>query len=126
MRTIGVIDRRIAMRMVFTDDVTDHAGRLLVGLGVVVAELPHRMQDAAMHRLQAIAHIRQCATHDDAHRVVQIGLPHLVFEIYRENFLGDFSHRFSRFRQTTIRTQPSPDMAFTRQAGGGSVDRCWC
>ena len=36
-----VVDGRIAMRMVFADDVTDDAGRLFVRLVVVVTELAH-------------------------------------------------------------------------------------
>jgi hypothetical protein len=54
----GVVHRRVAVGVVFTDDVTDHAGGLLVGLVPVVAELAHGVQHAAMHRLQTVPHIR--------------------------------------------------------------------
>ena len=37
-----------------------------------------REQDAAVHRLQAVAHVGQRAADDDAHRVFEIGALHLV------------------------------------------------
>ena len=45
-----------------------------------------------MHGLQTVADIGQRAAHDHAHRVVEIGLPHLVFEIDRQDFARDFVH----------------------------------
>jgi hypothetical protein len=42
-----------------------------------------------VHRLQAVAHVRQRAPDDHAHGVVEIRLAHLVFEIDRENFRPD-------------------------------------
>ena len=88
----GVVNGGVAMRMVFTDDVTDHAGRFLVGLVVVVAEFLHRVQHAPMHRLQAITDIGQRTPDNDAHRVVQIGLPHLVFDVDAQDLFGQISH----------------------------------
>ena len=65
------------MRMVFTDDVTDHAGRLLVGLVEVIAQLAHGVQNTPMDGFQTVSNIRQRAADDNAHRVVKIGLLHL-------------------------------------------------
>ena len=45
-----------------------------------------------MHRLQAVADVGQRAPDDDAHRIVEIRLAHLVFEIDVQNFARDFSH----------------------------------
>ena len=42
------------------------------------AALVHRVQDAAMDGLQAVAHVRQGARDDDAHRVLDERLAHLV------------------------------------------------
>ena len=120
----GVVDRRVAVRVVLADDVADDAGGLLVGLGVVVAQFPHGVQDPPVHGLQAVPHVRQGATHDDAHGVVQIGLTHLVFEVYRENFLGDFSHRSRRFRMTALRWPARSALAVARPAGGSEFRRC--
>jgi hypothetical protein len=77
----GVVDGRVAVGVVLADDVADDAGGLLVGLVPVVAEFAHGVQHAPVHRLEAVADIRQGAAHDDAHGVVQVGLTHLVFEI---------------------------------------------
>lgn len=46
-----------------------------------------------MDRFQAVTNIRECAPHDDAHRVIEIGLAHLVFEIDGQNFAGNFAHK---------------------------------
>ena len=77
-----VVDRRITVRVVFTDDVTNDPCRFLVGLVVIVPQLAHRVQHASVHGFESIPDIGQGATHDDAHRVVQIGLLHLLFEAY--------------------------------------------
>ena len=45
-----------------------------------------------MHRLQAVANIGQGTADDDAHRVIQIGFAHLVFEIYGQYFACDLGH----------------------------------
>ena len=58
------------MRMVFTDDVADDARGLLVGLVPVIAQLAHRMQNAAMDGLQAVAYIGQRTPDDHAHGIV--------------------------------------------------------
>jgi hypothetical protein len=45
-----------------------------------------------VHGLQAIARIRQCPPDNYAHRVVEVGLFQLVFDIDREDFFGQFAH----------------------------------
>ena len=76
----GVVNRLVAMRVIFTDHVTDHAGRFAIGLVEVVALLAHRKQDAAMHRLQPVARVRQRTAHNHAHRVIEIRAAHFVFD----------------------------------------------
>ena len=88
------------MRMVLTDNVTDHAGRFLVRLVEVIAKHTHCVQDTPVNRLQTIANVRQCTPDNDTHRVVQIGLLHLVFETYSQQFLCNFSHIFLLFQLT--------------------------
>ena len=88
-----VVDRRVAVRMVLTDHVTDHAGRLLVRFVPGVAQLVHGEQHASMYRLEAVAYIGQCAPDDDAHRVVEIALTHLVFDVDADDFFGEFCHQ---------------------------------
>jgi hypothetical protein len=82
--------------VVFTDYVADNACRLLVSLVVIVAQLAHRIEDTPMNRFEAVTHIRQRTPDDDAHRVVEIGLLHLLFETYRQQFLCNFSHKYSQ------------------------------
>jgi hypothetical protein len=79
----------LAVRVILADHVSDDARRLLIRTVPLVAELAHRVQDAAVHRLQPVADVRQRAADDHAHRVIEIALPHLVFEIDREDFLTD-------------------------------------
>ena len=77
----GVVDRLIAMGVVVLHHLPDDRGRLL-GLGAGGdALLEHRVEDPALHRLQAVAHIGQGPADDHAHRVVQVALPHLLLEV---------------------------------------------
>ena len=67
-----VVDRLVAVRMVFADHVADDAGRLAVRLVPLVAVLVHRVEDAPMHRLEPVARIRQRPRHDHAHGVIEV------------------------------------------------------
>jgi hypothetical protein len=87
-----VIHCRIAMRMVLTDDIADDPRRLLVRPVPVVRQLMHRIQHPSMHRLQAIAHIRQRPSDDHAHRVIQVGVAHLLLKADRQGFFGKRIH----------------------------------
>ena len=81
------------MRVVLTDHVADDArATCTYGRLQCVAELVHREQHAAMHRLQAVADIGKRAAHDHAHGVIEIAVAHLVFEVDRDDFFGEFSH----------------------------------
>src|SRR5690606_31909314 len=85
----GVIDRGVAMRVIFTHHVRDRTGRLHVLSVPVVAALMRRIEDAAMHGLEAISHIRQRTRNDHAHGVIEIASLHLLYD-------GD---RLDTFRQ---------------------------
>jgi hypothetical protein len=52
-----VIDRLIAVRMVFADDVADHARRLLERLAGIEPQLPHGEQQPPVHRFEPIARV---------------------------------------------------------------------
>ena len=73
-----VVDRLVAVRVIFAHHVADHARRLDVFLVGRVALLVHRIEDAAVHRLQAVAHVGQRARHDHAHGVIEIAALHLL------------------------------------------------
>ena len=84
----GVVDRRITVRMVFTDNITDHTGRFFVRLVPVVAQFGHGEQHPPVHRLEAIPNVRQGPPHDDAHGVIEVRLLQLVFNVYRQDLFG--------------------------------------
>ena len=69
------------MRVELADYVADDAGAFLIARRGIEPQLLHRVQDAAMHRLQPIAHIRQRARHDRRQRVGEIALAEGVGEI---------------------------------------------
>src|SRR5699024_1142798 len=89
-----VIHGRIAVRMIFADDIADHAGRFLVRLVPVVAQFAHGVEHTPVHRLETVAHIRQRPADDDAHGIVEIRLAHLFFEVDRKNLFCDVGHRY--------------------------------
>ncbi len=62
------------MGVVFTQHVTDGTRRFFVlGIGLQ-SQLGHGVDDAPLHRLQAVADIGQGAVQDDVHRVVEVRL----------------------------------------------------
>ena len=62
-----------------------------------MSEKVQEHQDTTMDRFESVTNIGQRAADDDAHRVIEIGLLHLLFEAYGQQFLGDFSHKNSQF-----------------------------
>ncbi len=79
----GVVDRRVAVRVVLTHHVTDDARALGETAVRPVAAVVHRVEDAAVHRLEAVADLGQRAADDDGHRVVEVRLLHLRLQIER-------------------------------------------
>ena len=76
----GVVHRVVAVRMIFADHVADDAGGLLVRLAVLVPQLVHGEEDAALDGLEAVPHVGEGAPHDHAHRVIEVALAHLVLD----------------------------------------------
>ena len=76
-----VVDGAIAVGMVLAHDLADGPCRLLVGLVRRDAGFIHGIEDAAVDRLQAIAHIREGAGHDDGHGVLEEGGLHLFCHV---------------------------------------------
>ena len=73
-----VVDRKLAVRVILTDHVADGARRLVVGAVGGEVVLVHRIEDAPVHGLQAVANVGQSAAHDHAHRVIEIAAFHFV------------------------------------------------
>ena len=83
-----VVHRLVAVRVIFTDDVADHARRLAIRLVPLVAVLVHRIEDAPVHGLEPVARIGQRARHDHAHGVIEVALLHLLGDRNRANVGG--------------------------------------
>ena len=77
----GVVDRRVAVRVVLAHDAADDVGRLPVRPVGAQALLEHRPEDPAVDRLQAVAHVGERAADDDRHRVVEVGALDLLLEL---------------------------------------------
>ena len=67
-----VVDRGVAVRVERAHHVADDARALAVRAVRLEARLVHRVEHAAVHRLEAVAHVGQRAAHDHAHRVVEV------------------------------------------------------
>ncbi len=88
-----------ALAIVGSWHVADHARTFDVGPVPDGIRLVHREQHAAMHRLQSVANIGKRAPDDDAHRVIEIRAPHLLFEAGKQCFLGDLFHVFRKWQK---------------------------
>ena len=76
-----VIDRGISVRVILAEHFADDFGALHVLAVMQQAHVMHRIENAAMHRLQAVTHIGQRASDDDRHRIVEIRTSHLFFNV---------------------------------------------
>ncbi len=76
-----VVNRAVAVRMVFAEHFADHLGALDVLAVVQQSHVVHGVENAPVHRLEAVAHVGQRAPDDHRHRVVEIRSPHLVFNV---------------------------------------------
>ncbi len=73
-----VVDGEVAVRVVFAHNLADHASGFDVFLVPVDAQLGHAIEDAAVHRLQSVAHIGEGTRNDHAHGVIEIRPLHLI------------------------------------------------
>ena len=76
----GVVDRRVAVGVVVPHDAADDVRALAVRAPGLEPGVVHRVEDAAVDRLEPVAHVRQRAAHDHAHGVVEVGGAHLLLE----------------------------------------------
>jgi hypothetical protein len=88
----GVVNRAVTVWVIFTDYVPDDTGRFFVWFIPVVTQYIHREQNATVHRLQSITNIWQRTSDNYGHRVVQIRVFQLVFDVYRCDFSGKVAH----------------------------------
>ena len=73
-----VVDRAVAVRMVFAHHVADDAARLAIGAAGDIARFLAGIEDAAVDRLEPVADVGQRARDDHAHRIIEIAGLHLV------------------------------------------------
>src|SRR4029079_8590932 len=78
-----VVDRDVAVRVVRPHHVADDPRALETRPVRLQAGLVHRVEDAAMHRLQPVTNVRQRSRDDDTHRVVEEARAHLLLELAR-------------------------------------------
>ena len=101
----GVIHGAVSVGMIFTQHVAHQAGALAEGLVRRHAQLVHVVQNPAVYRLQTVPHVRQGPVNDDRHCVGDKALLHLLFQIYRDQFI--LNHNLP-----LTRPDPSPDRCF--------------
>jgi hypothetical protein len=94
-----VVHRAVAVRVVLAQHVADHRGALAVRAVGGEPRLVHGEEDAAVHRLQPVAHVGKGALHDDAHRIVDERLAHLVLDQPRKDLgsAGGLLRELARF-----------------------------
>ena len=71
------------MGVVVTHGLGDRSGRLHVSAVGAISVVVHRVEHAAVHRLESVADIRQSATDDDAHGVVDVAVLHFLLDVDR-------------------------------------------
>ncbi len=94
-----VVNRLVAMRMIFTDDIAHHARAFLETGLRVQAQCPHRPQHPAMHGLQPVARIGQRALRDGGKRISEVTLGKRL----GQGFWADFI-----YYRCGSHTKPSP------------------
>ena len=77
----GHIDRAVAMRVILTEHLAHDTGTFLIRAAVEIAKFAHAVQNAAVNRLEAVPDIWQGTGYDDAHRVVDVALLHLLLNV---------------------------------------------
>ncbi len=74
------VDHRLTVGVVVTGRIARHLGALPVLGPRAQVQVVHRHEDAALRRLQAVTHVRQCAAVDDRKGVRQVRLLHFALD----------------------------------------------
>jgi hypothetical protein len=77
----GVVDGGVAVGVVVFEHLADHAGTLVEGAVMEQALAEHRVEDAALHGLEAVAGVGEGAGHDHRHRILDVGRLHDVGDV---------------------------------------------
>jgi hypothetical protein len=76
-----VVHGLVAVRMELADDIADHARAFLEGGAGIEAQEAHRVDEPAMHRLEAVARVRQRPVHDGRERIGEVALLERVAQL---------------------------------------------
>ncbi len=88
-----VIDRLVAVRVIVTHHFADDLCTFPESRSRPQAHVVHRIDDAAMNRLQAVTHIRQCAVHDGRQRIAKVALFERRLQVDRLNIVAVSARR---------------------------------
>ena len=91
-----VVDRLVAMRMELAHHLADDAGAFGEALVGIEAQQPHRMHDAAVDRLQPVAHVGQRPVHDGRQRIGEIALFERLLQVDRFDVVAAVEFRRHR------------------------------
>ena len=75
-----IVDRALAVRVVLAEDVAYQSSALAVRGVRAHSHFVRGVQDATLHRLEAVPHVRQRAPNDDRHGIGEIRASHLLLE----------------------------------------------
>ena len=91
-----LINRAVAVRVIFTENITDDAGGFTERAVIVITVFKHGINNAAVHRFQSVADIRQRAGNNYAHCVIKVRTAHFLRNINRGNVFvrTDYRHIF--------------------------------
>jgi hypothetical protein len=81
----GLIHRHIPVGVELAQHLPHDAGRLLVRGVRMQPHLVHHIQNAPLHRLQPVPHVRQRPRHNHTHRVVQISRFELLLDLHLDH-----------------------------------------
>src|SRR5579883_2086401 len=81
----GVVNGHIAMGVIAFQDFADRTRTFAEGFGGLQAHLIHGVENTPVNGLESVAHIGQGATDNHAHRVVEIGARHFLYDAYGFN-----------------------------------------
>ena len=82
-----IVNRSITVGVIATQHRTDGVGALVVCLIGGQSLFEHGVENAAVHRLQTVPHIRQGTGDDDRHRILQERILHFSANFDGGNFL---------------------------------------
>ena len=81
------VNSRVTVRVIATEYVTNGGCRLAEGLGMYQTILVHCIKNTASTGLHAVAHVGECARHNNRHRVFDKGFFNLLFHTHVDDFL---------------------------------------